>query len=89
MSEAQVLEGTWEEIGPKAQEIGRRYGRRRLKLILLSEDPEPAAKPELPKPTLSPEESIRVLDELAESNRNLPVLPPEAFSRESIYEDVV
>jgi len=36
---------------------------------------------------LTPEEIIRGLDELAEMNRDLPLLPPEAFERENIYED--
>jgi hypothetical protein len=37
---------------------------------------------------MPPQEVIRALDELAELNRGLPVLPPEAFDRESIYEDL-
>jgi hypothetical protein len=38
-------------------------------------------------PRVSPEVIIRTLDELAELNRSLPLLPPEAFEREHIYED--
>ena len=34
------------------------------------------------------QEIVRALDELAEMNRDLPVLPPEAFERESIYRDL-
>ena len=36
---------------------------------------------------LTPEERIRALDVAAEKNRGLPVLPPEAFDRESLYAD--
>ena len=38
--------------------------------------------------TATPEEIIRALDELADANRELPVLPRDAFDRESIYEAV-
>jgi hypothetical protein len=38
--------------------------------------------------SMSPLEVIRALDELAEMNRGRPVLPPEAFERESIYQDL-
>jgi hypothetical protein len=36
--------------------------------------------------TATDEEFDAALDEIAEMNRDLPVLPPDAFSRESIYE---
>ena len=36
---------------------------------------------------MTPVEIIRGLDELAEMNRGLPILPPAAFEREHIYED--
>lgn len=39
------------------------------------------------QPMTAPE-IIRALDALAEMNRDLPVLPPEAFERESIYRDL-
>lgn len=38
-------------------------------------------------PTLSVEERIKAMDALAEKNRHLPALPPEAFDREKLYED--
>jgi hypothetical protein len=38
--------------------------------------------------SMTPQEVIRALDELAEMNRGLPVLPAEAFERESIYQDL-
>ena len=39
------------------------------------------------RPDLTPQERIRMLDALAERNRNIPPLPPEAFDRESLYAD--
>ncbi len=42
-----------------------------------------AAKPEPPPTSL--EEFDAALDELAEGSENLPVLPPEAYTREGIY----
>jgi hypothetical protein len=54
-------------------------------------DPDDVAVPYAVDPnhfyfTATSEEFNRALDEIAEMNRDLPVLPPEAFSRESIYE---
>ncbi len=37
-------------------------------------------------PVLSVEERIKAMDDLAERNRNLSVLPAEAFDREKLYE---
>ena len=37
--------------------------------------------------TATPEEFNRALDDIAEMNRTLPVLPPEAFDRENLYEE--
>jgi hypothetical protein len=83
MTLAQVIEGTWEEIKRQTDELASRYAGKRLKLILLTEESE-----QLPVAHgATPEEKIRVLDALAEKNRELPVLPPEAFERESLYED--
>lgn len=84
MAEPQVLEGTWEEILPRAEELARQYSGQRLKLVIEPEERLPSAGTQR---RISPEEMIRTLDELAERNRGLPVLPPEAFERESIYED--
>jgi hypothetical protein len=56
----------------------------------------PGSEIEAPKPTsvddpfytrASPEEFIAALDALAIRKKDLPALPPEAFERESIYED--
>jgi hypothetical protein len=83
MTRAQVIEGTWEEIREQTDKLARQFAGKHLKLILLTEDSEqmPVAY------DATPEEKIRVLDVLAEKNRDLPVLPPEAFERESLYQD--
>ena len=36
---------------------------------------------------MTPQETIRALDEIAQSNRHLPVLPSEAFDRETLYDE--
>jgi hypothetical protein len=84
MTRAQVIEGTWEEIKRQTDELARQFPGRRLKLILLTEETEP---PPVAYDAM-PENKIRVLDALAGRNRDLPVLPPEAFERESLYEDM-
>ncbi len=38
-------------------------------------------------PSLSVEERIKMMDALAEQNRDLPILPPEAFDREKLQEE--
>jgi hypothetical protein len=80
--EAQVLQGTWDEIAAHAEELRQR---RRLVLIVPAVD-EPLGGSSS-EPSLSPEERIAALNELAERNRYLPVLPPEAFERESLYDE--
>jgi hypothetical protein len=42
-----------------------------------------AAQPQ--RPRMSDEEFEAALDELAEGSENLPILPPEAYTREGIY----
>jgi hypothetical protein len=83
MTQAQVIEGTWEEIKRKTDELARQFAGKRLKLILLTEESDKI----LGAHDTTPEEKIRVLDVLAEKNRDLPILPPEAFERESLYDD--
>jgi predicted transcriptional regulator len=39
------------------------------------------------QPVITPEEEERLLDELARGSEKLPILPPEANSREWIYAD--
>lgn len=77
-----VLQGTWEEIAAHADELRRQQ---RLFLIVPAEEDPPATGGV--RPGLSPQERIARLNALAEQNRDLPVLPPEAFERESLYDE--
>ena len=78
-----VLEGTWEEIARQAA----RFAGKRVRLTVLGDEEQEAPARNTPlSMTATPEELIRALDQLAEQNRHLPVLPPEAFERESLYE---
>ena len=71
------IEGLWEEVRGRDAELARKH----VRVQVMDEPDAPGKRP------LSPAESIRLLNELAERSRGLPVLPPEAFERESIYED--
>jgi len=76
-----VYEGTWEELAARADEL-RNYPR----LMLIVPAPGAGAVSRY-RADLSPEERIRLLDSIAERNRRIPPLPPEAFERESLYAD--
>ena len=79
----QVLEGTWEEIVRHGEQLSGK----RVRLTVLP-DHEPASLPAAPLYlTGTSEEVIAALDAIAERNRHRPVLPPEAFTRESLYAD--
>jgi hypothetical protein len=78
-----VYEGTWEELAAHAEEF-RTYP----KLRLIVPPPQEAETSSRYRADLTPQERIRMLDDLAEMNRNLPGLPEEAFDREKLYEDV-
>jgi len=78
----QVIEGTPDELREYLSQLD---GNLRLTLLIpagseLEETPENLRKS-------TPEERSRALDEIAEMNRDLPALPPEAFSRETLYEE--
>lgn len=77
-----VFEGTWEEVSRKAEGLSGR----RVRLTVLPDEAAPALDAPLYKGA-TPAERIQALDRLAARNRHLPVLPPEAFERESLYED--
>jgi len=87
--ESQILEGTREKIIAllkKPESAGRK-----LKLrVLLEDEPPTESLSQSDKDhfyfTVSPEGFEQTLDMLAEMNQGLPILPPEAFERESIYE---
>jgi hypothetical protein len=55
----------------------------RLILIEISDD-EPS---DVNFHDASPEERARALDEIAEMNRDLPIIPNDVFRREHLYED--
>jgi hypothetical protein len=79
MAELQVLEGTWEEIVLRAEELKGH----RVRVTVLNGETTAIA----PESELSLEEEERLLDALALESKELPVLPPEANSREWIYGD--
>ena len=84
MAQAQGLEGTPKEIGDHLNTISENT---RLTLFVPAES-EPL---EIPKSLhhATAEERARALDEIAEMNKNVPVLPAEAYNREALYEDTV
>jgi hypothetical protein len=85
MAQAQVIQGTWEEIANHARTL---QGRKNLTLIVPSEESEvtPIAHEHFYL-TATPEEFRRAFDALGAGNENLPLLPPEAFDRESLYDE--
>jgi hypothetical protein len=76
MARPQVFEGTLDEIQDRLREL---RGNPRLTLII-SEEADKVAQPMLLHHA-TPEERARALNEIAEMNRGLPVLPAEAFRR--------
>jgi len=82
MAQVQVIEGTRKEIQDHLETLDSNT---RLTLIIPA-DSEPTGAPKNLH-NATPEERARALDEIAELNRGVPVLPPEAYNRESLYED--
>ncbi|MBW3625750.1 MAG: hypothetical protein KY468_20335 [Armatimonadetes bacterium] len=83
-----IIEGTWEEVAQRADELAGK----RVRLTVLKDEKKREKIPEgVDKNhfyfTATPEEWRQALDALAEKNRGIPVLPPEAFERESLYEE--
>jgi hypothetical protein len=82
MKSPTVLEGTWEEINrDHAAELTGRH----VRLIVIPDDKGSEQEDNFFRAT--PEERSAALDALAEMNRGLPILPPEAFDRENLYEE--
>jgi hypothetical protein len=80
----EIVEGTWEEIARQ----GDRFSGRRVRLTVLSGEASGFVAASRPLyETATPQELVRALDKIAVKNRQLPVLPPEAFERESLYAD--
>ncbi len=82
MTQPQVIEGTPTEIQDHLKGLN---GNTRLTLIV----PADGEQQETPKNLhhATPEERARALDEIAAMNKDVPVLPPEAYNRESLYEE--
>ena len=78
MALAQIYQGSIEQFLTKP-ELKHRTD---LVLIVPQESPADTAQA-----LTSPEARRAALDALAEMNRTLPVLPPEAFDRENLYAD--
>ena len=82
MAKPRIYEGTWEELAAHADEF-RAYPK--LQVIV---PPPPDDNGSRYQADLTPEQRIRMLDALADMNRDLPGLPDEAFDRLRLYEDV-
>lgn len=76
-----LMEGTAEELVPYLTQ----HPRERFRLVALAPADEAAAQHFFV--TASPEEFERAFDALGRGKERLPVLPPEAFERESLYEE--
>ena len=82
MTQAQVIEGTPREIQDHLKTLNDNM---RLTLIIPAESEQAETLKNLYHAT--PEERARALDEVAEMNKNVPVLPSEVYNRESLYEE--
>ncbi len=92
MAQPQVIEGTWREVRKQTERLAREHPDERVRLVISAAAPErtPAEPPVNPEHfywRATPEEFDRALQAIAGSGRRSPVLPPEAFERESIYDD--
>ena len=91
MAQPQVLEGIREEIMAllaRPEVAGRRF-----RLIVMPEEGQPDRGAYQPDSNhfyfqATDEEFEGAFDSSGKGNEGLPILPPEAFERESIYEDV-
>lgn len=79
--ETYEFEGTAEEL---ERYLKQQEPKERFRLTRVPKEPQIAG---VKYPTLSIDERIKAMDALAEQNRNLPILPPEAFDREKLYEE--
>ncbi len=84
MNSTLMIEGTPQELVDKLKGFSRTL---RLTLVV----PGQVEQDEMPQNLHhgTPEERSRALDEIAGMNRGIPALPPEAFSRENLYEEDV
>mgnify|MGYP000216639256 CR=1 FL=1 len=79
MSYAKVYEGTWDELAAHAPEL-----RTHPKLTLIVPQTAEMQSSRF-RADLTPAERIAAMDAFAETNRNAPTLPDEAFDRENLY----
>jgi hypothetical protein len=82
MTQPQVIEGTPKEIQNHLKTLNDKM---RLTLIVPAESEQEETPKNLHHAT--PQERARALDEIADMNKDVPVLPPEAYNRESLYEE--
>lgn len=83
MIQPQVIIGTPRELADRLKGLDENL---RATLIVPAELSEQEEEPKNLHHA-SPEERARALDEIAEMNRDLPALPPEAYKRENLYEE--
>jgi|GEM_PF-2317558 len=85
MTQAQIFTGTWEELNAHSADF---RGRKQLTLIVPTEEAigTPTAKEHFYL-TATPEEFQKAFDALGQGHEKSPVLPPEAFERESLYDE--
>ena len=83
MQQYEILEGTPHEILSRVKSLGKGV---HLTLIVRQPDIIHAEPTKLQSAACG--EVERALDELGDMFKHLPILPPEAYNRESLYEDV-
>ena len=77
-----VFEGTWEQIARQAENLAGKY----VRLTVIADAPADSPPSKIPLfLTATPDDFQRAFDALGAGNESLPVLPPEAFERESLY----
>ncbi len=81
MAQAKIFEGTWDQLIAISDEF-----RSGAKLTLIVPT-QPAFVSGREQNDLSPQERIRLLDELAGKKRCIPALPETTFVRENLYSD--
>ncbi len=81
MAQAKIFEGTWDQLTAISEEFPSGA---KLTLTVLT---QPAFESGREQNDLSPQEKIRLLDELAVKNRCIPALPKTTYERENLYSD--
>ncbi len=81
MPQAKIFEGTWQELTSHAEEF---QDFPTLSLYVSIENTTPLTSNDT---ILSPQQRIKILDELADRNRHIPAPTAEAYNRENLYSD--